>query len=179
MVGREGERTGIQREVNVASEDDRRAARVLAGLATTGVGRAPDPEAGWFPLRWLARGRRSGRLVYDEEPDTRWRDTMSANRPGWRERAAWLDGDEVFAVDYQVCGTCGLAWVEEPYTVPDYQRCGLAAAGLAALRTEYPGLEWHTLGGHFRETEPFWSAVGDGINGGYAKRVVCPHRTAG
>jgi hypothetical protein len=85
----------------------------------------------------------------------------------------------VFAVDYQVCRLCGLGWVEEPYTDPDYQRCGLAAAALAALRSEYPGLEWHTLGGHFRETEPFWSAVGTDVNGGYTKRGVCPHRTVG
>jgi hypothetical protein len=69
--------------------------------------------------------------------------------------------------------------VEEPYTHPDYQRCGLAAAALAAVRSEHPGLEWHTLGGHFRDTEPFWYAVGAEVNGGYTKRGICPHRTAG
>jgi hypothetical protein len=29
--------------------------------------------------------------------------------------------------------------IEQPYTLPRYQRCGLAAAGLAALRAEHPG----------------------------------------
>jgi hypothetical protein len=100
-------------------------------------------------------------------------------RPGWRERAAYLDPEEVFAVDYQICHRCGLGRVEEPYTHPDYQRCGLAAAALAAVRSEHPGLEWHTLGGHFRDTEPFWYAVGAEVNGGYTKRGICPHRTAG
>ncbi|MER6126622.1 hypothetical protein ABT173_29205 [Streptomyces sp. NPDC001795] len=27
-----------------------------------------------------------------------------------------------------------------------YQRCGLATAGLEALRLEHPGQSWHTLG---------------------------------
>jgi GNAT superfamily N-acetyltransferase len=163
--------------VQLASEEDRRAARVLADLAATEVGRAPGKEAARSPLRWLTRGRRVGREDWpdDPEPDTPWRDTRS----GWRERAAYLDGEEVFAADYEVCRPCGLAWVEEPYTHPDYQRCGLAAAALAALRSEYPGLEWHTLGGHFRDTEPFWSAVGAGIDGGYTKRDTCPHGTVG
>ena len=38
-----------------------------------------------------------------------------------------------------------VAWVEEAYTNPDYQRCGLAAAALAALCSEHPGLEWFGL----------------------------------
>ena len=113
----------------MASEEDRRAARGPRGTATTGVGGAPGRDARWFPLRCLARGRWSRRPVWDEERDTRWRDTMLANRPGWRERAAYLDGGEVFAVDYQVCRGCGLGWVEEPYTVPDYQRCGSLRQG--------------------------------------------------
>lgn len=160
--------------------EGRHAARVLAGLAATEVGRAPGGETARSPLRWLRRGwaRRQG---WPDVPelDTPWRDTWSANRPGWRERAAYLDGEEVFAVDYQVCRRCGLGWVEEPYTHPDYERCGLASAALAALRSEHPGLEWHTFGGHFRDTEPFWSAVGADVNGGYIKREICPHRTAG
>jgi hypothetical protein len=49
-------------------------------------------------------------------PETRWQDTPSGERPGWRERAAYLNGEEVFAVDYQVCRRCGLGWVEQPYT---------------------------------------------------------------
>ena len=61
-----------------------------------------------------------------------------------------------------------------------HQRCGLAAAALAALRSEYPGLEWHTHGGHFRDVEPFWSAVGTIFGRGYTRRgAICPHRTAG
>ena len=75
--------------------------------------------------------------------------------------AAYLGGEQVFAVDYQVCRRCGLGWVEQPYTVEEYQCCGLAAAGLAALRAEHQGLQWHTLGGHFRESEPFWRAAGN------------------
>ncbi|MDQ0846324.1 hypothetical protein QFZ68_006004 [Streptomyces sp. V1I6] len=42
------------------------------------------------------------------------KDTPSAERPGWRERAANLAGDVAFAVDYTVCAPCGLGWVEWP-----------------------------------------------------------------
>jgi hypothetical protein len=145
------------------------------------VARAPCEEAARSPLWWLKGGRwlRQRDWLDDPEPDTPWRDTRSANRPGWRERAAYLHGEEVFAVDYQICRRCSLGWVEEPYTHPDYQGCGLAAAALAALRSEHPGLEWHTLGGHFRDVEPFWSAVGTNVDGGYTERGICPHRTAG
>lgn len=66
-----------------------------------------------------------------------------------------------------------------PYTEPQYQRCGLASAGLAALRSEQPGLEWHTLGGHFPDSEAFWLAVGAGVAGGYQRREMCPHRGNG
>ncbi|WP_439681215.1 hypothetical protein [Embleya sp. MST-111070] len=65
--------------------------------------------------------------------------------------------------------------VEQPYTDPSYQRCGLASAGLVALRTEHPGLNWHTLGGHFRDSEPFWTAVGTAVAGGYSQRKPCRH----
>jgi hypothetical protein len=165
----------------VASDEDRRAARVLAGLAMTEVGRAPGEGKARSPLRRLTGGRRLRPRGWldDPEPDTPWRDIRSANRPGWRERAAYLDSEQVFAVDYQICRHCSLGWVEEPYTHPDYQRCGLAAAALAALRSEHSGLEWHTLGGHFRDVESFWSAVGANVNGGYTKRGICPHQTAG
>jgi hypothetical protein len=44
----------------------------------------------------------------EEKLSTPWRDTVSVNRPGWRERAAYLGSEEVFAVDYQICRTCGL-----------------------------------------------------------------------
>ena len=51
-----------------------------------------------------------------------------------------------------------------------------ASPGLAALRAEHPGLEWHTFGGHFPDSEPFWTAVGAGVAGGYRRRDMCPHR---
>jgi hypothetical protein len=85
-------------------------------------------------------------------------DTVSNERIGWRMRAANLrnhDPDDapirdefVFEVDYQLCHQCRIVWVEQPHTLPAYRRRGLAAAGLAALRTENPGFTWHTLGGH-------------------------------
>jgi hypothetical protein len=39
------------------------------------------------------------------------------------------------------------------------QGCGLAAAELAALRAEHPGLSWHTAGNHMPDSGPFWRAV--------------------
>jgi hypothetical protein len=33
---------------------------------------------------------------------------------------------------------------------------------VAALRTEQPDLSWHTLGGHFSDSQAFWTAVGTG-----------------
>jgi hypothetical protein len=36
----------------------------------------------------------------DPEPDTPWQDTRSANRPCWRERAAYLDSEQVFAASW-------------------------------------------------------------------------------
>ncbi|WP_217369878.1 hypothetical protein [Nonomuraea antri] len=117
-------------------------------------GREPLREAvEWLTGRRL--GRRRGRPAVPQL-DTPWQDTVSPERTGWRQRAANLDGEEVFAVDYRVCLRCGLGWVEQPHTEPELQRCGLAAAGLAALRAEYPGLSWHTLGGHFRDSMAFW-----------------------
>lgn len=82
-------------------------------------------------------------------------------------------------MDYQVCRQCLLGWVEQPYTDPRYQRCGLAGSALAALRAEHPGMRWHTLGGHFRDSELFWSAVGAEVAGGYQQREMCPHLSAG
>lgn len=165
----------------MANPADRYAAQVLAGQASSHVGRAPGRE----PLRGFLKsmtrgqvGRRHGRLLVPEL-GTPWQDTISGERTGWRQRTAWLAGEEVFGVDYQVCRRCNLGWVEQPYTNPEYQRCGLASAALRALRVEYPGLSWHTLGGHFRESAPFWSAVGTGVPGGYERREVCPHRSAG
>ncbi|OHV29469.1 hypothetical protein CC117_29095 [Parafrankia colletiae] len=68
--------------------------------------------------------------------------------------------------------------MEQPYTLEPYQRCGLASLGLAALRAEYPGLSWHTLGGHFRSSQPFWAAIGANVPGGYEQRGVCSHVTS-
>ncbi len=104
-----------------------------------------------------------------------WQDTVASERTGWRTRAAWLYGEPVFAVDYRICRRCRIGWVESPATDEPYRRCGLAAAGLAALRAERPGLTWHTLGGHFRESRPFWEAIGSGIPGGYRQGPLCPH----
>jgi hypothetical protein len=114
--------------------------------------------------------------------DTPWQDTISGERPGWRQRSAYLfdrgngfDEGLVFTVDHRVCRRCRLGWVEHPYTMPRYQRCGVAAAGLAALRAEHPGLHWHSLGGHYPSSEPFWAAVGAGVPGGYQQRPLCVH----
>lgn len=165
----------------MASTGDRGDARVLAGQAASHVGRAPGREPVRAALKWLTRGRLGSRHGWPVVPvlGTPWQDTVSAERNGWRQRAAYLGGHQVFAVDYQVCGRCGLGWVEQPYTDPRYQRCGLAAAGLAALRAEHPGLEWHTLGGHLGGSGPSWLAVGKGVAGGYTRRPVCPHRGDG
>ncbi|GAA2070566.1 hypothetical protein GCM10009801_21410 [Streptomyces albiaxialis] len=108
--------------------------------------------------------------------DTPWQDTISGGRTGWRRREANLDGEPVFGVDYLICRTCRLGWVEQPHSDPEFQRCGLASAGLAALRTENPGLFWHALGGHFRDYEPFW--VGTDVPGGYQQRELCRSASA-
>ncbi len=165
----------------MASAQDRRAARVLAGKAASQAGRASGRQPLRAALMWVTRGRLGRRRGWPVVPvlGTPWQDTVSAERTGWRQRAAFLGGTDVFAVDYQICRRCGLGWVEQPYTVPQFQRCGLAAAGLAALRAENPGLHWHTLGGHFPDSEPFWSAAGAGVAGGYQQREMCPHRNPG
>jgi hypothetical protein len=165
----------------MASAEDREAARELAGLAMSRVVRVSGREPVRAVLRRLTRGRlgRRHHRAVARPAGTVWLDTVSPLRSGWRQRAAYLDGKEVFAVDYQTCRRCGLGWVEEPSTVRDFERCGLAAAGLEAVRAEHPDLGWHTLGGHFREAEPFWQAAGTGVPGGYGKRGVCPHRDNG
>jgi hypothetical protein len=164
----------------VVSDEGRNAARHLAGQVHE-VGRASGREPWRRALQWISGGRlgrRNGWPVVPQLP-TPWQDTVSAERTGWRQRAGNLHGQSIFAVDYQICRRCRLAWVEQPHTEERYQRSGLAGAGLAALRAEHPGLAWHTLGGHFRDSEAFWTAVGTDVPGGYQQRGLCPHTNAG
>ncbi|MGW7824853.1 hypothetical protein ACWGLF_44075 [Streptomyces puniciscabiei] len=107
--------------------------------------------------------------------DASWQDTPSSERPGWRERASNLAGDVAFAVDYAVCARCGLGWVEQPYTMERYQRCGLATVALEALRHKHRSLSWHTLGRHFQDSRAFWTAVGSSVPGSYQPGDTCPH----
>lgn len=161
---------------DMTADPDTVAARCLAGLAHQ-VGRASGREPWRELVQWISRGRLGRRTGWPVVPDlpTPWQDTISAERIGWRQRTANLDGEFAFAVDYQVCPRCRLGWVEQPHTLPQHQRCGLATAGLAALRAEYPRLAWHTLGGHFNDSRAFWAAVGAGVQGGYQQREVCAH----
>ena len=167
--------------------DARTVRRLRLLVASSGeVGRVCGREPWREVLLWLSRGRWPRRTGWPSAPrlDTPWQDTVCRVRPGWRTRAANLrhpDGDAgfAFAVDYQTCARCRLGWVEQPYTYPPYQRHGLARAGLAALRVEHPGLSWHTLGGHFRASRPFWDAVGIGVPGGYRQRKLCAHAMRG
>lgn len=164
----------------MTAADDQAAAQHLAGLAHQveyASGREPWREF----LQWISRGRlgrRTGRPVVPRLSSP-WQDTVSAERTGWRQLAANLNGESAFEVDYQVCLRCGLGWVEQPFTLPQYQRCGLASAGLAALRARYPGLEWHTLGDHIDGSPAFWDAADADVPGGYQQRGVCPHVTPG
>jgi hypothetical protein len=96
-------------------------------------------------------------------------------RTGWRIRAAYFRSDLAFEVEYVVCDQCKIGWVEAPTSYDGYKRYGLASATLRSLRRAYPGLQWHTGGGHFREAEPFWTAVSEGVPGGYTRRERCHH----
>ncbi|MGX1025552.1 hypothetical protein RKD37_000010 [Streptomyces ambofaciens] len=164
------------RVVGMADVEERDAARALAAQARS-VAWAADGTPWQRLLRAISGGRwgrqPSGWTVI--RLDAPWQDTPSSERPGWRERAANLAGDVAFAVDYTVCAACRLGWVEWPYTMAKYQRCGLATAGLEALRLEHPGLSWHTLGCHFQDSRPFWAAAGAGVPGSYQQRETCPH----
>lgn len=134
---------------------DARAARHLARQAGT-VSQVSGRDSCRAVLRRIADA------VLDRSPRSQvasgWWDTASQERPGWRERAANLDADIVFSIDYRSC-----------------RRCGLASAGLAALRAEHPDLNWHTLGGHLTESQAFWAVVGTGVPGGYQQRHLCSH----
>ncbi|MET9386915.1 hypothetical protein ABZY09_39285 [Streptomyces sp. NPDC002928] len=47
---------------------------------------------------------------------------------------------------------------------------GWSTAGLETLRLEHPGLSRHTLGSHFQDSRPFWTAVGTDVPGSYQQR---------
>jgi hypothetical protein len=172
------------------------AGRRLAGQAVDQLGRTRDWER-WRSLLRRVSGGRFGRPApgWPVVPVLRtpWQDTVSGERRGWRQRAAYLIPDGVdpaaedfedwvglaFTVDYRVCRRCRLGWVEYPWTTPQYERCGVASAGLAAIRADHPGVAWHTLGGHYPSSQPFWAAVGAEVAGGYEQRPLCRHATAG
>jgi hypothetical protein len=158
-------------------EDDRQAARELAALATR-VGWASRDRLRRAAI-WVTRGRVGHRRSWTvvRTPETGWQDNPSDRGMIWRERAAYLNGQPVFGVDYQVCRRCRAGWAEEPWTEDRYTRCGLAAAGLAALRAEHPGVSWYTAGGHMPDVEPFWQAIATGIPGGYQRHKICVHRS--
>jgi hypothetical protein len=164
----------------MATDDDKRAAIRLASQAHE-VGRASGRVLWREALQWISGGRLGRRRGWPDVPqlESPWQDTVSTERDGWRQRAANLNGEFAFAVDYLVCHRCRVGWVEQPYTLPQYQRCGLATAGLTALRADHPALAWHTLGGHLGESQAFWSAAGSAVPGGYQPRPLCQHANAG
>ncbi|GAA3756538.1 hypothetical protein GCM10023082_59550 [Streptomyces tremellae] len=110
-------------------------------------------------------------------PPEAWVDRPAGHyeRTGWRIRAAYFGSDVAFEVEYVVCDQCKIGWVEAPTSYEGYKRCGLASAALRSLRGAYPGDQWHTGGGHFREAEPFWNSVSVGVPGGYTQQERCHH----
>ncbi|MFD8325200.1 hypothetical protein [Streptomyces lydicus] len=131
---------------------------------------------------WRERFRR---WVYPElyrfdetsTPPSPWVDRPAGHyeREGWRIRAAYVGSDLAFQIEYVVCEPCEIGWVESPYSSEGYTRCGLASAALRSLRHDYPGVQWHTAGGHFREAKPFWNSVSVNVPGGYTQRERCHH----
>ena len=179
-------------EPDEARLDDQQAAAVRYLVTHPDqVGRASGREPVREALLWLTRGRWPRRHGWPVVPrlGTPWQDTVSNERIGWRMRAANLRAfdvgdasvrDEfVFEGDYQLCHRCRIGWVEQPHTLGPYRRCGLAAAGMAALRTENPGFTWHTLSGHIHGSPAFWDTIGADVPGGYRPRDVCEHVTPG
>lgn len=131
-------------------------------------------------LYHLSRGRidKRPRYILNDLPrlDSPWLDTDSGRYFGWRCRQANLRGDEAFVVEYIVCPHCRIGWVDKPYTTELYQRRGLAAAGLSALRAEHPSVRaWFVASGHMPGSKAFWRAVGAGVPGGYAPDELCVH----
>ncbi|MFF5230321.1 hypothetical protein [Dactylosporangium sp. NPDC000521] len=142
----------------------------------------------WWPQRTpfrsslynLTRGRIDRRPRYNTTQlptlDSPWQDTPSGRYFGWRCRQANYRAEEfAFVVEYVVCPHCKIGWVDKPYTIEHLQRRGLAAAGLAALQQEHPGVAWHTGSGHMRTSKAFWAAVGRGVLGSYLPRELCEH----
>jgi hypothetical protein len=72
-------------------DDDARAARRLASQAHE-VGRVSGRELRREALRWITRGRLGRHIGWHVVPQlvTPWQDTISAERIGWRQRAANL-----------------------------------------------------------------------------------------
>lgn len=133
-------------------------------------------------LYHLSKGRIDKRLrrTLGDLPrlNSPWQDTDSGRYFGWRCRQANLRGEEAFVVEYIVCPYCTIGWVDRPYTDERYQRRGLAAAGLRALRAEHPQVvAWYAASGHMSDSKAFWTAVGDGVPGGYLSRELCAHVT--
>lgn len=104
-------------------DDDRRAAVCLASQAHE-VGRASGRVLWREALQWVSGGRFGRLRGWPDVPqlNTPWQDTISPERIGWRQRAANLLGESAFAVDYRICRRCRIGWVEQPYTLPQYQR---------------------------------------------------------
>jgi hypothetical protein len=110
-------------------------------------------------------------------PPSPWVDRPAGHyeRTGWRIRTAYFGSELAFEVEYVVCDVCEIGWVESPYSSGGYKRGGLASAALRSLRRTYPGVRWHTGGGHFRESEPFWESVAVDVPGGYTQMKRCHH----
>lgn len=126
---------------------------------------------------WLDRLRRWAypefyRFDRTVTPPKPWVDRPAGayERTGWRIRAGYIRSKLAFEVEYVVCDLCEIGWVESPLSNEGYKRCGLASAALRSLRRAYPGFEWHTGGGHFPESEPFWNSVAVEVPGGYTRR---------
>jgi hypothetical protein len=123
--------------MQVLSSDQETAVELLIARATTDVGSASAGPVVRALRRWVSclRSGRERTLMGRAGVGTRWQDVSSYERPGWRARGAYVAGssEPVFEIDYEVCQRCGIGWVEQPYTLPAFQRRGLASAGLASL----------------------------------------------
>jgi hypothetical protein len=151
----------------------------LRGQATTHVAHWSSRTPIRTALYHLTRGRidKRPRYAVGQLPtlNSPWQDSDSGRYFGWRCRQANLAGEQVFVVEYIVCPYCRIGWVDKPYTIEQYQRNGLAEAGLRALRAEHQEAAWHTGSGHMRSSKAFWAAVGEGVPGGYLPRELCEH----